>query len=516
MIASLLLLGTTLSPLIASALLTILRWRKVRSGFWWLTSFLGAAITWLCLLALRFLLPHQVTLVSWQPESLFPVSPGLLADGFSWAVGFAMATVGVAVILTEAITPGGERALGWTGSSILLGLGMIAIFAGNQLTLLLVWAAIDLVELAIWLSRPAQPQLRERVILAFSSRAFAVMLSLGGLENRWAYVFAILLRWGVFPFHLPYLESLELRRGLGTIIRMVPPLTTMPLLARLADLGYFSNESWIPVFLGVIALFAVIQWVNSPEVLTARPFWIIGTASFAFYAASLQRPEAVIAWALVLAIHGSFLFLMRGWERFWLAAFAYQVILLFGLPFTPFWDIMRVYHLTLSPLNLLWLLSHLLLIVGYGRFIFQKSKETVEGEPWRKVLYRMAFGGLLGSSLIIGYGGWKNFLETALSQPYFSSRNWMEYFGGLILALLSLGLAFLGQRRLLPRFRLSERWVRLFSMEWAYRLLQWGFRQFGELFYRVEEVLEGKAAILWTIVLLLVLARILLFFGGGE
>jgi len=58
--------------------------------------------------------------------------------------------------------------------------------------------------------------------------------------------------------------------------------------------------------------------------------------------------------------------------------------------------------------------------------------------------------------------------------------------------------------------------VRLFSMEWAYRLLQWGFRQFGALFYRVEEVLEGKAGILWTIVLLLVLARVLLFFGGGE
>ena len=516
MIASLLLLGATLAPLIAAASLAILRWRKTRLGFWWLASFLGASITWLFLLGLRFLLPHQVALVSWQPEALFPLSPGLLADGFSWAVGFALATAGLAVILTETTTPGGERALGWAGSSFLLGLGLIAIFAGNQLTLLLAWAAIDLVELAIWLSRPAQPQLRERVVLAFSSRAFAVMLSLWGLQNPWAYVFSILLRWGVFPFHLPYLESLELRRGLGTIIRIVPPLTTMPLLARLADLGYFANESMISVFLGMIALFAVMQWINSAEVLTGRPFWIIGTASFAFVAASLQHPEAVIAWALVLAIHGGFLFLMRGRERFWLPAYAYQVILLLGLPFTPFWDMMRIYRSPWSPINLLWVLSHLLLIAGYGRFILQKPKETIEGEPWRIALYRMAFVSLIGTSLIIGYGGWRSSLETALSQPYISSRNWMEYSGGLILALLSLGLAFLWRRRLLPRFAIPDRWVRLFSMEWAYRLLQWGFRQFGALFYRVEEVLEGKAGILWTIVLLLVLARVLLFFGGGE
>jgi hypothetical protein len=224
----------------------------------------------------------------------------------------------------------------------------------------------------------------------------------------------------------------------------------------------------------------------------------------------------VIAWAVVLAIHGSFLFLMRVRERFWIVALAYLVILLFGLPFTPFWDILRVYRPAWSPVNLLWLLSHLLLIAGYVRFVLQKPKETIEGEPWRKALYRMAFAGLIGTSLMIGYGGWRNPLETALSQPYFSSRNWMEYFGGLILALLSLGLAFIWRQRLLPRFRLPDRRVRLLSMEWAYRVLQWGFHQFGGLFYGVEAVLEGKAGVLWTIVLLLVLARVLLFFGGGE
>lgn len=167
MFASFLLLGAVLAPLLASIALFILRLRKVRLGFQWLSASLGGILAWFFLFGLWFFLPYDVPLASWKPQVFFQVSPALLADGFSWAVGFALASVGVAVVLTEGSTQGGDLAFGWAGGSLLLGLGLFAIFAGNQLTLLLAWAAIDLVELAIWLSRTAQPTLRERVILAF-------------------------------------------------------------------------------------------------------------------------------------------------------------------------------------------------------------------------------------------------------------------------------------------------------------------------------------------------------------
>lgn len=516
MVPSIFLIGGISTPILAFVSLILLQWRKVRPGFLWTFAFLGIAFSWFFLLALLFLIPHFVPLTSWQPEDFFPLSPALLADGFSWVVGFALVGVGSTVILTEATTSEGNRAFGWASCLLLVGLGLFAIFAGNQLTLLLAWAAIDLVELAIWLSRPAQPTLRERVILAFSSRAFAVMLSLWGLGNPWAYLLAILLRWGVFPFHLPYLETEDLRRGLGTVIRLVPPLTTMPLLARLADLGAFSNAGWMSVFLSLIAMFAFILWINSEEALAGRPFWVIGSSAFAFYAAIQHYPQAVLAWALILAFCGSFIFLIRERDQLWFLFFGYPVILLLGLPFTPFWDLVKIYRSPLSIAEILLFAAHFLAVLGTFRFFLQKPRSVLSGEPWSLALYRFAFLGLIGTSLIIGYGGWGKILETVSTNLTTGARDWVEYFIGLGFLMSSLGIAFLSRLKLLPRFHLPSSWVSLFSMEWVYHLFLWGLRQIGRVFYQIEEVLEGRGGILWAIAILFILARFVLFlFGGG-
>lgn len=514
MIPTLLLIGAILSPSFSFASLLLLQVRKARLGFLWSSAFLGLALSWLFLLGLRFFLPQIVPLASWRPEDFFPISPELLADEISWVVGFALVSVGGAVILTEATTSEGNRAFGWASLSLLIALGLFAIFAGNQLTLLLAWAAIDLVELAIWLSRPAQPTLRERVILAFSSRAFAVMLSLWGLGNPWAYLFSILLRWGVFPFHLPYLESEDLRRGLGTIIRLVPPLTTMPYLSRLAELAYFSNQEWIAIFLSLIALFALILWMNSTDVLEGRPFWVIGTASFAFYAAVQQEARTVLIWSAVLAICGSFLFLLRERDRFGSTVLGYSALLLFGLPLTPFWGLVKVYQPQFSVAEILFFAAHLLAILGTVRFIYQKPKAKVEGEPWSIALYRLAFLGLIGVSLVLGYSVSES-LGLISPQQSPTVRNWVEYLSGISLLLFCLVGVVLARLRFLPRFRLPSRLIHFFSMEWVYRLFEWGFRQIGALFYQIEAVLEGRGGILWAIVLLFVLTRFLLFLVGG-
>ncbi|GAB4470645.1 MAG: hypothetical protein Kow0088_03710 [Anaerolineales bacterium] len=510
-----LLTGAILTPFLGFATLLILRLRKARLGLQWLAAFLSIAISWGLLLGLRYFLPVDYPLATWKPEIFFQISPALLADGFSWPVGFALISVGMAVLLTEASAQGGEFLYSWASSIILLGLGLLAIFAGNQLTLLLAWAAIDLVELAIWLSRPTQPTLRERVILAFSSRAFAVMLSLWGLGNPWAYVFSIILRWGVFPFHLPYLETADLRRGLGTIIRLVPPLTTMPFLARLADLAYFSSEGWMALFLSLMAISASVLWINSGDELESRPFWIIGVASFAFSAAQVPRAEAVLAWALVLALCGSFLFLIRGRHRFWQVAIGYQTALLLGLPYTPFWNIARVYRTHWSIAEIFLIFSHLLIVVGYARLFLQKPKVGVEGEPWSKTLYGLALGTLIAASLYIGYSGWEKLLASALSRPYSSTHSWLEFASGVGVGVAGFGFIFLANQKWVPRLRLSSRWEKLFSFEWVFRFIQWGFRQIGYLYYQIEEVLEGRGGILWAIVLLLILARVFLFLVGG-
>lgn len=515
MIPSFFLAGAVFLPLLAGVAVMISRASKARLGLQWMLAFLGVALSWLFLFGLRFSLPHSLSLATWQPQILFPLSPELLADGFSWAVALALATAGGAVLLTEATNPSGSLVFGWTSSLILLGLGLFAVFAGNELTLLLAWAAIDLVELGIWLSRPAQPTLRERVILAFSSRTFGVMLALWGLGSPWAYGLSILLRWGVFPFHLPYLESQELRRGLGTIIRLVPPLTTIPLLARLADYAYFQTQEGIGLLISLISLAATILWLNSTQPLEGRPFWIIATAAFAFYAATINRPEAVIAWGMILAFCGVLLFVFESRPRLWPVGIGAQMLLLLGLPFTPFWDILRIYRSEWTLPEVLLSLSHLFLAAGYLRFLLQKPDVPLPGEPWGKALYPLAFYATLGVSVAIGYGGWRSTLETALESPYLVLRTPLDYLLGLGLSLAGIGFAF-GAKQLHLKRQFPAAWVDLLSLEWIYQALRWSFHQLGTLYRQVETILEGRGGLLWAWVVLLLLFRTFSLLSRGE
>jgi len=179
-------------------------------------------------LFLRFGLPTIQTLVTWQPQALFFDSPAILADGYNWGLAIALTSLGLAFLFTEPSLSEGLSFSSLTNGLLMVSLADFGILAGNQLTLLLAWAAIDLVELFIWLSGLTHPQSRERIILAFTSRASGLILSTYGLGQMGIYLLASFLRLGVFPFHIPYIESKEIRRGFGSILRLVPPLVTIP------------------------------------------------------------------------------------------------------------------------------------------------------------------------------------------------------------------------------------------------------------------------------------------------
>jgi hypothetical protein len=119
-------------------------------------------------------------------------------------------------------------------------------------------------------------------------------------------------------------------------------------------------------------------------------------------------------------------------------------------------------------------------------------------------------------SLFLGYGGWGNALKPSLTQPAQNPFSGVQSFIGLGLGAVSLVLLVLWRRRLFPHLRLPRAWEALFSLEWLFRLIQWGFRQFGVLYYQIEALLEGRGGILWAMVLLLVLARVFLFFLGEN
>ena len=58
----------------------------------------------------------------------------------------------------------------WAGTLALIGFGLLAVLADNPLTLVLVWAAIDLTELITQLASVKGGNASERVVAGFSAR----------------------------------------------------------------------------------------------------------------------------------------------------------------------------------------------------------------------------------------------------------------------------------------------------------------------------------------------------------
>jgi len=76
---------------VAMVILHLLRPRLDK--YQWLIAILGSFLAWPMVLLVRVNMPHSVTLLVWQPESLFPTSPSLLIDTISWPFALAMVSL---------------------------------------------------------------------------------------------------------------------------------------------------------------------------------------------------------------------------------------------------------------------------------------------------------------------------------------------------------------------------------------------------------------------------------------
>ena len=144
---SLLLLVPILILIITPLIMLIIRILQPDFTFFWLIAALGALATWPAVLLLRLRIPESITLVTWKPEQILPVSPTLLLDSISWPFAMALATLVLAVILTDVTRVPDVNWSAWASSLAISAISMLAVFAGNPLTLILAWGAIDLIEL---------------------------------------------------------------------------------------------------------------------------------------------------------------------------------------------------------------------------------------------------------------------------------------------------------------------------------------------------------------------------------
>ena len=511
-------LTISLYLLIPAFMLGLKLW-KPRFPYFWLVAALANLVVWPLILFLWLRIPEVIPLTTWSPRSDTTTPLELLLDPFSWSFGLALATINLAIVLTDVTRPTERNWSAWAGGMALTGLGILAVFSGNPLTLLLAWQAIDLVEVVALLSQGFYARDREPVVGIFGARIAGSILVMAAIliaasqgqsltfENLTPAITVLLivgagLRLGTLPFYAPLFQNLPSQQGLFTLFRLVPAASSLILLARAAQVGVPANAvPWFLGLLGLLGIYSSLAWLTAADEVAGRPFWILGMASLAMASAVLARSSASLAWGMALLLPGSMLFLASTRTRRLLFLPAIGLISLSCLPYTPTWAGLQLYSTPFHPLVILLLFAQAFLWIGYARHSLRMTRLETGIERWAWTLYIL---GLVLPLVIFFIASYWN--GTLLEGPNLT-QNWP------LLVIYSLaGAAYFIQRRGVHlrfpqpfgsflRNLASLTWV-LFSVTWIYSVLR-------RTTAFISLILEGEGGVLWSILLLVLLLTVI-------
>lgn len=504
---------TCLLLFLTALALVILRATQPNARYAWLVASGGAALAAVSVFAWLAFLPFELSFPAWQPQTLFPTPVHFRADGVSWVLAVSITALTLSILLTAVTRPVFTNSLAWAGTLILGSLGILAVTANNPLTLLLMWALLDLTELFTQLSSVDGERGSEQVVISFSTRMLGIGLLL------WAYiesfstgtplafqslppgadiylVAAAGLRLGVLPLHLPYTTESSLRRGFGTSLRLIGAISTLGVLGRFQ----FTAGGFTPVltFLAVIAaLYGGWMWLRAPDELTGRPYWMIGMASLAVLSALGGNPVGAAAWGCAMILAGGALFLSpirtRRLSRIMLAG-------AWGLSALPFSLTAGAWLGSFGFAAPFVMLAQAALTAGYIRHALRLGTgESIDDQPaWTRTVYPIGVILLPAIQILLGLIGWDGALQ---------SGNWIF---ALIASFLTVGLVWASRR-----FRIFNpvraHWVSTAGSgvndlyQWLWSL----YRGLARLGQAITNALEGEGGIMWTLLFLVLFISII-------
>lgn len=535
---SLLLLLPVLLLLLASLGIFILRQARPGIGFAWLVAALLAITAVAATVFLRLRLPLQLTVDQWQIFAGLSSPLSFRLDYNSWPYVFALAALALAFILTDAARLETEaRPNQWAAGLAFTALGLLAVMSANPITLVVTWTAVDLIESVMVLSTSAGRRMGEQTVAVFSVRVTGTLLvivailfarsqslpfDLTPIPSSLA-IFMLLaagLRLGVLPLNLPYTREVYVWRGLGNVMRMVGPASSLMVLGRMPE--QVVPVEWKPLLLALTALAAVYgsgMWLVAESEVNGRPFWFIALAALAVASVINGYPQSSIAWGTALIFSGSVLFFFSARRRQILFIPLLGMLGIAGLPYNPAasgW--FGLAGGSFRFLTLVYLLSVLFLIWGYLRHTIRPRDELYRMERWVHTVYPAGLMLLVFGQWLIGIYGWPGSLTTGV------------WWTAIVLALVGAfgGILAFSLRRFFTGDALTGRWVSIFiqrvgavlgavfRLNWLYRFVAWVYRVLQGVVQLITAMFEGDGGILWSLVILALLISLIRSGAGGA
>jgi hypothetical protein len=504
---------------LGSITLAILNRFSLRIGYAWFLAVGASLSAWVLVLLSYPAEPNIIFQMNWQVSAILTSSPGLILDSVSWPYAVAIGTLLIAVLLTDVARLQEINAGSWAVALALTGAGILGVTAENPLTLLLAWALIDLSETTTLLLDVTDSKQSERVVITFFVRVFGLLLVVAAMvraksaglvlaldaipvEGAGYLILAAGLRLGVFPPHPPFFQEGSSRRGVATILRLVPVAASLMLVTRVASTGL--GTPWV-IPLMVISVWSmasgVITWITSPNELDGRPFWILALSSYAMVAAIQAQPIACLAWGLSSLFSGGVLFLYSTRSTKLAGLPIAGLVGISALPFTPAWRGTDLFFVLHPAYSLFFLLGMVTLIAGYYKHMMRVDSTQPDIERWAWLVYPTGLALLpLSHWYVIWLGG-------SLSLPIegFRVSTWLS--GIVVLALA--WLFWIARHRIMqPANQILALLRQTLPLDWFYRFLWWSYRSISRFMGYLGQIFEGEGGVLWAVLIIILLVLI--------
>ncbi len=525
----------TIILIATAAILTGIHTYRPRFNASWLIAVMGAFLCWLSLLFLRFRLPTSLVYLQWSKGAINIDSPLLAIDYSSWPFAFAIGALILAIVLSSPVNlQSRAEIITLAGNLAIAGISFFAFLASNLIALLLGWAAIDLLELAVLLRNNQQSAINQRVIIGFTSRVGGLMLILWAIvlggqisSNQTGFadlspnvglpiLIGIGLRLGLFPVHLVYNENIGIRRSQGTLFRFIPPAASLVLLSRIPP--ETMNSSFIiliKILIFIAAGYGLIHLISEKKELDTRPYWVMILSSFAILSTLNGKPFASVSWGVTMILIGGALYLHEARTRFIHILLLIGLLFMTGLPFTP--NTVGVAGLvgSMNVVNeIISLVLLQLLLYGFFRIINKKPMLPSGQEKIIYLTYPFSILLLIISYIIIGLFGWPE-SRTIGAWPAILT-------GVAILAVVVLiykkyrnkihGISFIAVEVVnkLPLSRQKK--GNFINFSWIYSGIRISIELLGRMVNWFTFMLEGSSGLLWGMVFLIIMVMII----GGR
>jgi hypothetical protein len=459
-------------------------------------------------------MPVRISLPAWRPEMIFPITPGWVADDYSWVYAICLATLALAVISTAAIRKL-SRSINWAAILFITAIGLLAVTSQNLTSVVLTWIGLDLTELIFSLYSNRGDK-SEEIVISFVIRLGGVLLI------TWSSIFsvnqgslmdlsfipsgagiliylAIVFRLGIIPFHLPKKDE-ERNRGVITAFRLVSAGSALSLLPRISAMSFPSNyQPYVLMAAGLFSIAGSLLWLLSPDGFSGRSYWILSLSALAFSATLIGNLNGSVSWSITLILAGGLIFIYshRNRRNLWLPLFG-----LIGFSTLPFSATASVWsnQLTSNPIALFpQAISFSLLISGYIKHALLSNGTTDHNsEPgWITTIYTFGLFSFPILLIILGLWGWQGARIINI---------WWLCGGAIAFSIVVFGIV-KRQTENLDRFQIRSSQIHSNLLSNTFWTIYHGFRRLIQL---ISSILEGDAGILWSIVLMVLIISLFL------